>query len=579
MGKYVKKTQKTWSEEDMENAIKAFRQGRSLRHAAELFKVPRTCLTRRLNNNDSLKKRGGQSVFTPEQERALADRIVRLCDIGFGMTREDVLRAAFDFAEQSKIKNNFNQTKRAAGKDWFLGFIERNPLSLRKPQGLSRPRAEGLNPVDVQDYFDKLRTALTEAGTVSKPQMIYNVDETGCAMNNRQTQKVVAKTGSKLVVKQTSVERGELVTIVACCNATGQYIPPMAIFKGKKFHKEWEEGFPPGTRVSMSESGWINEELFLVWLQHFQNNRIPGCCVLVLDGHASHKSLPVLQYCEKNNITLMALPSHTTHRLQPLDRSFFKPFKAFYDKECNAFMTAFQSERKITKFNFGRLFNRAWCKAATLDNAVNGFRSTGIYPLNTNVVNDWEYRGLQTSTVIEPLSISLTTSPGSSGTETHQLQRDRCSTPIPEPNSTDTLNSSLRRLLPTPEKTQKGLNRARKQRAEILTSPAAIKDAQERLRRKNARNAPRRISTAISRQERVVNNQCSSTSDTSSSSTLSSSGDEEETSSCGFCLKSYNCPNSSKLGDWIQCMTCRVWYHENCVGGKGKKKFLCGKCL
>lgn len=561
MGKYQKKTQQSWSEEDMQNAIKAFRQGRSLRHAAELFKVPRTCLTRRLQNDNS-KKRGGQCVFTYEQEKALAERIVRLCDIGFGMTREDVMKAAFDFAEKNNIKNNFSKTKRIAGKDWFLGFMERHPLSLRKPQGLSRPRAEGLNPEDVQDYFQKLRRAVTETGTANKPQMIYNVDETGCAMNNHQSQKVVAKTGSKLVIKQTSVERGELVTIVACCNASGHYIQPMAIFKGKKFHKEWEEGFPPGTKVCMSESGWINEELFLAWLQHFQNNRITGPCVLVLDGHASHKSLPVLQFCERNNITLMALPSHTTHRLQPLDRAFFKPFKAFYDKECNNFMTAFQSERKITKFNFGRLFNRAWCKAATIDNAVNGFRSTGIYPLNENVVNDWEYRNLQTSTT-EP-------TPGPSTRESSQPEPPTAGTDL-----SDKLNLSIRKVLPSPEKLPTSVNKLRKQRAEILTSPEAIKDAQERQLKK----CPKKLSTEFRHLERTVDNNQPSTSKSSSSTLPTWSSEEVENSHCGFCLKSYNCPNSSKFGDWVQCLICSVWYHEKCVGGKGKKRFVCGKCL
>lgn len=57
-------TKQNWTEDDMRKAINAFRQGRSLRHAAELFGVPRSCLHRRLNSgsDDLLKKKGGQTT-------------------------------------------------------------------------------------------------------------------------------------------------------------------------------------------------------------------------------------------------------------------------------------------------------------------------------------------------------------------------------------------------------------------------------------------------------------------------------------------------------------------------------------
>ncbi|KAJ4427863.1 hypothetical protein ANN_23866 [Periplaneta americana] len=47
MVKCKRKTSNSWTENDVQKAVKAFREGRSLRHAAELLGVPHSCLQRR----------------------------------------------------------------------------------------------------------------------------------------------------------------------------------------------------------------------------------------------------------------------------------------------------------------------------------------------------------------------------------------------------------------------------------------------------------------------------------------------------------------------------------------------------
>jgi hypothetical protein len=59
--------------------------------------------------------------------------------------------------------------------------------------------------------------------------------------------------------------------------------------------------------VSLSQSGWINENRFLEWLKHFQNNRVTGPSFVIV-GHSSHEALPLLEFhCENS---LMAIPYH-----------------------------------------------------------------------------------------------------------------------------------------------------------------------------------------------------------------------------------------------------------------------------
>lgn len=71
----------------------------------------------------------------------------------------------------------------------------------------------------------------------------------------------------------TSKEKGENVTVVAAMSAAGQFIPPFVIFKGKRNHAEWQDNMPPGTKVTLTESGYINEPTFLEWMKHFNQHR------------------------------------------------------------------------------------------------------------------------------------------------------------------------------------------------------------------------------------------------------------------------------------------------------------------
>lgn len=116
-----------------------------------------------------------------------------------------------------------------------------------------------------------------------------------------------------------------------------------------------------------------------------------GKCVLILDGHSSHCSnVEMLEFAEENEIILICLLSHTTHFLQPLDRTFFKSLKCFYYDECNKFITTNPS-RKLSRLQFGKILASAWNKSASVSNATSGFSATGIVPFNANAIPDYAF--------------------------------------------------------------------------------------------------------------------------------------------------------------------------------------------
>jgi hypothetical protein len=58
-----------------------------------------------------------------------------------------------------------------------------------------------------------------------------------------------------------------------------------------------------------------------------------------MDGHNSHKSLEAIMEAKQAGIHLLTIPPHTSHKLQPLDKTFFGPLKTHYNEECSKFMT------------------------------------------------------------------------------------------------------------------------------------------------------------------------------------------------------------------------------------------------
>ncbi|KAK9721811.1 DDE superfamily endonuclease [Popillia japonica] len=94
----------------------------------------------------------------------------------------------------------------------------------------------------------------------------------------------------------------------------------------------------PNESVSEAQpNGWMNAELFLKWMHlcvKYSNPTAENPVLLILDGQASHKDLDVIEFDRKNHIHMLSTPPHTTHKLQPLNRTFMKPFKSAYNDAC-----------------------------------------------------------------------------------------------------------------------------------------------------------------------------------------------------------------------------------------------------
>ena len=332
-------------------------------------------------------KPGPPTIFTSEEEDLLVKYIVNMADMGFGLSTDDIMALAFSIAERTHKEHVFKNG--VAGRGWFNGFRSHHPrLVLRTPQTLSYCRALNSNKFVIDDFFAKLGGVYRQLNLISKPMLIYNADETGVGIVTKPG-KVFAEIVRRNVYTITAAERGKTHTIMSCVSASGSTLPPLMIYPRKRsVPDKMRAGAVGGTLFEVSDNGWINKEIFLVWLQHFVDSIPPVQPVLlILDGHSSHVTIEAIELARSNDVHMLCLPSHTTHILQPLDVGVFKPFKAAFSKASHQFIMQ-NPGRVITNDVLASLVGDAWPHAFTPLNIMAGFKKCGIHHFNPGEILD-----------------------------------------------------------------------------------------------------------------------------------------------------------------------------------------------
>ena len=392
---YVRKSNRAqYSENDIATAITEIRSGNmSTKRASVVFNINRTTLIKRMKKSGSCPENLGRfkKVFTLDMECELVMHIVNMQQHFYGLSLSDLRSLAYEFAERNGIRHPFSTTERRAGRDWAMSFMKRYPeLSLRRPEATSMARLSGFNKVQVGRFFDVLKQELEKKKFGAN--QVYNIDESG--ITTVQTPgKIIARRGAKQVGRVVSAEKGCTTTVVCGMSAAGVYVPPMFLYKRKNMNNLLMKHCPAGAVGVPSPSGWMDSSLFLTYLKHFiacvkpsRSNPV----LVILDGHQSHKSINAVELARENYITLVTIPPHTSHRLQPLDLTFFGPLKAAYNREVDKWMTRYPG-RRVTDYDLCELFTPAYQRVASIEKAVNGFRCSGIFPLNPDVFDDADF--------------------------------------------------------------------------------------------------------------------------------------------------------------------------------------------
>ena len=132
-------------------------------------------------------------------------------------------------------------------------------------------------------------------------------------------------------------------------------------------------------------------DTFYDWFKNMFLENIPEArpVLLIFDGHASHITLPLIKLALSNKVTVLRLPSHTTHYLQPLDVGVYGPVKTAWEKILVKYARQHLG-RALTKDEFPRLVKDLW-DTVKPESLRSGFRSCGIVPLDPSVIPESRY--------------------------------------------------------------------------------------------------------------------------------------------------------------------------------------------
>jgi hypothetical protein len=349
--------------------------------------IPYTTFREHLFGNRVSRERGAKPVLTAEEEKKLSDWLIEMAEAGHGLSATALKIKVSNIAmgRDTPFRNGI------PGAGWLRGWKCRHPeLSMRTSQALEVARARGMCELNVRSFYNNLE-ALYATNKYS-PDRIWNCDESGAQAGKNGGGVIIARTGARRVHSIVPDQR-EWLSVLVCINADGSSIPSFYIFKGKRFGANYIQRCESGATMAMQPKVWMTSYLFSAWISHFiaSIRRIGTISpthrhLLILDGHASHATLDVIQEARSAGLDLITLPSHTSHALQPLDVAIFKPFKQYF-REYRDFWTSRNMGSPAGKETLAQWVSLALKKALTSKNIKFGFAAAGIMPLNQKALD------------------------------------------------------------------------------------------------------------------------------------------------------------------------------------------------
>ena len=326
--------------------------------------------------------------------------------------------------------------------------------------------------------------------------------------------------------------------------------------------------------------------------------------LLIMDGHMTHtKNLDVINLARENHVTILILPPHCSHRMQPLDVSFMKPLNAYYVKAIETFLRN-NPGRVVTIYKLSALFGEAYLQAAVPNTAINGFKKAGIFPVNRQVFDEADFLpahptdrpipfdGEQeeenqddpVAPLIMPLEDISDVEESVAPTVVRNLFKPGSSPKdiIPLPKVTTILRKKRPRpqgrafvMTASPYKAElESENQKKKEKDLALAQKRQKREDKEKLAMTASNKQPKKRMTKQKQKPKEEKARPSRAHDSDSS-----DNEEGESTLCLYCNDTFG--NSVRGEGWVCCAICKHWAHEQCAGvddDDEEEAFVCDLC-
>lgn len=319
---------------DIENALHEIQRGISITAAAKKYKIPRSTLAgKHFNIYPINMKKGPSSVLSAEEEDQLKKWIFSMSDARFPVTPAQLIDSVQRLVVELKRKTPFTDGR--PGRKWYKSFMQRHSdIKLKLSRNLSYARAR-VSEENIRAWFKDVQSYLERenlSDLLNDPTRIFNADETGFLLSP-EADHVLVRKNSKMVYTRINNDEKECITALIGGNAAGKVMPTMVVYSYQRIPALLTELFPSTWAIGRTENGWMTAETFYEYIANIFHpwlvkEKIKLPVLLFVDGHTSHMSMHLSEFCQKNLIVLVALFPNSTHFMQPMDVSAFHPLKA-----------------------------------------------------------------------------------------------------------------------------------------------------------------------------------------------------------------------------------------------------------
>lgn len=373
----------------MANALEAVETGMSFKAAAKTHGVPRSTLKTKYIKKYKKEKMGPETTLPEKYEADLVQWITVSAKNGFPITRAQLRDSVKRLVMDCKIPNKFQNNR--PGYKWMQLFTARHPsITIRKSQLQEKCRKEVTQP-KIDYWFSEVKKFIKENDlheVIQDGSRIFNFDESAFFLAPSKNYVLVPRSELRTYSVTGNSEKENLTALIGS-NADGLLIPPMVVFKYERIPPHIVRSVPKEWGIGRSENGWMTCAVFYEYITNvffpwLKKNKIQLPIILFLDGHVSHLSYHLSNFCSQNGIHIIALYPHATHLLQPMDVAVFKQLKGEW---CNAVTTwKFENnEIKLPKEEFSTLLASVLTKVTGIQN---GFRKCGLFPFQCITVSN-----------------------------------------------------------------------------------------------------------------------------------------------------------------------------------------------
>lgn len=380
---------KDYTPQQMGWAIEAVRKGSKISDAAKKFNVPRITLHNKITGKSPIEcSMGPSTILSKEEEKILEVWIKDMADKHIPITKEELLdsvqRIVCDRNRATPFTNN------RPGKKWYSSFMKRHPTIAERTAHLCTAR-DNVTQDDIEKWFLEVECDLKNRGLIEilkNPKRIFNTDESAFFLNPKPG-RVLAKKGDKNVYASSGDDK-ENLTVLVTGNAAGDLAPTLVVYNYVRIPSSITETFPSDWAIGRSESGWMCAGTFYEYVTNvfspwLTNENIEKPVLFFLDGHKSHLTLHLSNFCTENGIEVIALNPNSTHILQPMDLAVFRPLKASWREAVKTWKMQ-NLGQVLKKHHFAPVLKTAIEKITT-ETVKNGFRAGGLYPFGPEYVD------------------------------------------------------------------------------------------------------------------------------------------------------------------------------------------------